>query len=177
MHVLLLPFIGWRLVKFFLILLKQLDETIFFSESTPEPSVQFEDNCGSTEFVAFARIFSGTLRKGQEIFVLGPKHDPSSASQAELENYVRDSQNEGGIETTGLGVHALRVTIDNVYVLMGRELELVDAVPAGNILGNISKILISRQKVFNTKLSLRVSLAISGKICNKRTNKISQCYE
>lgn len=28
-------------------------------------------------FIAFGRIYSGTIRRGQEIFVLGPKHDPS----------------------------------------------------------------------------------------------------
>lgn len=30
-------------------------------------------------FVAFARVFSGTLRKGQELYVLGPKHDPDTS--------------------------------------------------------------------------------------------------
>jgi translation elongation factor EF-G len=29
------------------------------------------------KFVAFARVFSGTLRQGQQLYVLGPKHDPS----------------------------------------------------------------------------------------------------
>ena len=29
-------------------------------------------------FIAFARVFSGTLRKGQELYVLGPKYDPST---------------------------------------------------------------------------------------------------
>lgn len=27
-------------------------------------------------FIAFARIFSGTLRKGMKLFILSPKHDP-----------------------------------------------------------------------------------------------------
>ena len=30
-------------------------------------------------FIAFARVFSGTIRKGQKLYVLGPKHDPSKA--------------------------------------------------------------------------------------------------
>lgn len=30
-------------------------------------------------FIAFARVFSGTIRKGQMLYVLGPKHDPSKA--------------------------------------------------------------------------------------------------
>lgn len=28
-------------------------------------------------FIAFARIFSGRIRKGEKVYVLGPKHDPS----------------------------------------------------------------------------------------------------
>lgn len=28
-------------------------------------------------FIGFARVFSGSLKKGQEIFVLGPKYHPS----------------------------------------------------------------------------------------------------
>lgn len=30
-------------------------------------------------FVAFARVYSGVVRKGQKVFVLGPKYDPSLA--------------------------------------------------------------------------------------------------
>lgn len=30
-------------------------------------------------FVAFARVFSGTVKKGQSLYVLGPKHDPIEA--------------------------------------------------------------------------------------------------
>ena len=36
------------------------------------------------EFVAFARVFSGQIKPGDEIFVLGPKYDPS-VSAANLE--------------------------------------------------------------------------------------------
>lgn len=28
-------------------------------------------------FIAFARIYSGVVRKGQKVFVLGPKYDPA----------------------------------------------------------------------------------------------------
>ena len=28
------------------------------------------------EFLAFARVFSGTLRKGQTLYILSPKHNP-----------------------------------------------------------------------------------------------------
>lgn len=33
-------------------------------------------------FVAFARVYSGVVRKGQKVFVLGPKYDPSLALRA-----------------------------------------------------------------------------------------------
>lgn len=29
-------------------------------------------------FIAFARVFSGKLKEGQSLYVLGPKHDPVS---------------------------------------------------------------------------------------------------
>lgn len=39
-----------------------------------------EDN--KEHFVAFARVYSGVVRKGQKVFVLGPKYDPSLALRA-----------------------------------------------------------------------------------------------
>ena len=36
-------------------------------------------------FIAFARVFSGTLRKGQELYVLGPKYDPHSIADVAVE--------------------------------------------------------------------------------------------
>lgn len=30
-------------------------------------------------FVAFARVFSGVLKRGEKLFVLGPKYDPSES--------------------------------------------------------------------------------------------------
>ena len=41
------------------------------SETTTEDSAE-----DGTAFVGFARIFSGTLKRGDEVFVLGPKHNP-----------------------------------------------------------------------------------------------------
>ena len=32
-------------------------------------------------FIAFARVFSGAVKKGQKLYVLGPKHDPAKALQ------------------------------------------------------------------------------------------------
>ena len=30
-------------------------------------------------FIAFARVYSGTVKKGQRLYVLGPKHNPGKA--------------------------------------------------------------------------------------------------
>lgn len=30
-------------------------------------------------FIAFARVFSGVVQRGQKIFVLGPKYDPAES--------------------------------------------------------------------------------------------------
>ena len=40
-----------------------------------------EDETDNQEhvFIAFARVFSGTVKKGQKLYVLGPKHDPAKA--------------------------------------------------------------------------------------------------
>ena len=40
--------------------------------SEPEP----EEKKAEETFLAFARVFSGTIRKGQRLYVLGPRHDP-----------------------------------------------------------------------------------------------------
>ena len=34
---------------------------------------------GDYTFIAFARIFSGEIQCGQQLFVLGPKHNPATA--------------------------------------------------------------------------------------------------
>jgi ribosome assembly protein 1 len=34
------------------------------------------ENNDETMFLAFARVYSGRLKRGEKIFVLGPRHDP-----------------------------------------------------------------------------------------------------
>ena len=47
--------------------------------SLPEPdNSNAESETKSHCFIAFARVFSGTLRVGQKVYVLGPKYDPST---------------------------------------------------------------------------------------------------
>lgn len=37
-----------------------------------------------SHMLAFARVYSGTIKKGQQLYVLGPKHDPRETSGVEL---------------------------------------------------------------------------------------------
>ncbi|XP_060797104.1 elongation factor-like GTPase 1 isoform X1 [Neoarius graeffei] len=79
-------------------------------------------------FVAFARVYSGVVRKGQRAFVLGPKYDPAVALQTLTD--------ECSIPDSMPAVpHMACCTLDRLYLLMGRELEELDEVPAGNVLG------------------------------------------
>lgn len=34
--------------------------------------------------LAFARVYSGTIKKGQQLYVLGPKHDPRESLSEDL---------------------------------------------------------------------------------------------
>lgn len=49
------------------------DKSVKEKEPEEKPPVEEENQ---HLFLAFARVFSGTLRKGQELFILSPKHDP-----------------------------------------------------------------------------------------------------
>lgn len=41
--------------------------------TTTESNEELDDNA----FLAFARVFSGRIKRGQKIYVLSPRHDPS----------------------------------------------------------------------------------------------------
>lgn len=85
----------------------------------------------STVFIAFARIFSGVLKKGDKLYVLGPRHDPSKVSEDTIKNIDETKT----LEDLSLNEHVTTFGVDNLYLLMGRELERVEYVPAGNIIG------------------------------------------
>ncbi|XP_037900989.1 elongation factor-like GTPase 1 isoform X2 [Glossina fuscipes] len=88
------------------------------SEIKHETLEVLEENVEEFVFVAFARIFSGTLRKGMKLYNLAPKHDPRKKELLNLNSpYVSE------------------VTIGDLYLFMGSELQALDEVPAGNIVG------------------------------------------
>jgi ribosome assembly protein 1 len=63
-------------------------------------------------FVGFGRVFSGTLRAGQEVWVLGPRYVPGPPP----------------LPGAPPPPHATRVRIGRLFLLMGRDLEEMDEV-------------------------------------------------
>lgn len=64
--------------------------------------------------IGFARLFSGTLKVGDEVYVLSPKFSPA---------------------TPHASPEPQKVTITALYLLMGRSLESLTSVPAGVVFG------------------------------------------
>ena len=54
--------------------------------ATVEPEKIEEVEEEKETFVAFVRVFSGTIRKGQKVYVLGPKYDPEKGLKLNKES-------------------------------------------------------------------------------------------
>ena len=96
-------------------------------------------NENETAFVAFARVFSGTLKPGQKLYVLGPKYDPSQTLKRMKDGHSILNENISSVHdvesSTDQYFHVLEGTIEHLYLLLGRDLELIDTAPAGSIIG------------------------------------------
>ena len=92
-----------------------------------------------TAFVAFARVFSGTLKQGQKLYVLGPKYDPETVLQRLKDGKSILNENVASVHDVGPSTdqyfHVLEGTIEHLYLLLGRDLESIDTAPAGSIIG------------------------------------------
>ncbi|XP_068457676.1 elongation factor-like GTPase 1 [Clinocottus analis] len=97
-------------------------ESLTLKDSKPDEEEEHQT------FIAFARVFSGVARKGQRVFVLGPKYDPTQALST-LPEGVRAS--DCVVEVP----HLSCCSMENLYLLMGRELEELEKVSVGNVLG------------------------------------------
>ena len=90
------------------------------------------------QFLAFARVFSGLLHRGQRLYVLGPKHNPRMVAEATLPSLssedIDTSEHDTPYDMDTFSTVSV-FTVKELYLLMGREVELVDSVPAGNIVG------------------------------------------
>jgi ribosome assembly protein 1 len=84
------------------------------TDATKEQEDEEKDNIApdGEVLIGYARVYSGCLRVGQRVRVLGPKYHPDQPNQ-----------------------HVSEVTIQSLYMLMGRELTKLDCVPAGNVCG------------------------------------------
>uniref|UniRef100_A0A6G1SAJ1 Elongation factor-like 1 n=1 Tax=Aceria tosichella TaxID=561515 RepID=A0A6G1SAJ1_9ACAR len=105
----------------------------FSSDKAKNSNLDKEEETAKNEivFIAFARIFSGVLRKGDKLYVLGPRHDPSLVD-AETIKSIDESKK---LEDLSLSEHVTVATVENFYLLMGRDIERIDCALAGNIVG------------------------------------------
>lgn len=99
--------------------------------SCPEDQVFSGSPKSGTIFIAFARIFSGRLQKGDKLFVLGPKHDPDRIDS----NVLQSIDESKKLEDLGFSEHVTLATVESFYLLMGRDIEEIDCALAGNIVG------------------------------------------
>ncbi|KAI9814273.1 MAG: Cytoplasmic GTPase/eEF2-like protein (ribosomal biogenesis) [Phylliscum demangeonii] len=81
-------------------------------EAGPGPDHEAIDD--PEHLIGFARLYSGTLAVGDEVYVLSPKFSPARPEAAHA---------------------AARVTITGLYLIMGRSLEPLERVPAGVVFG------------------------------------------
>ncbi|XKL67522.1 hypothetical protein PGB90_003013 [Kerria lacca] len=116
------------------LLKEQQQETINTTkfENTEEIQSNVVENVDEV-LVAFARIYSGCIRVGAEIYVLGPKHDPKIAIEKVKSGYEIDPSVT--LKDLKSDEHITKVRIKRLYLLMGRELEPTNEVPAGNVFG------------------------------------------
>ncbi|USW49398.1 Putative small GTP-binding protein [Septoria linicola] len=78
------------------------------------PAGEEEQTDDPEHLIGFARLLSGTLTVGDEVYVLPPKFTPATPNAEPLPK---------------------KVTVTALYLLMGRGLESLNSVPAGNIVG------------------------------------------
>ena len=71
---------------------------------------EINNNKEETKFMAFARLYTGEIKEGDEYYVIGPKHDPKN-NQIDIKKYK----------------------FSNIYYFMGQFLNQVNEVPVGNI--------------------------------------------
>lgn len=86
------------------------------TDALNEPSLEDKkegvDDTDQERLIGFARLYSGTIKVGQELCVLGPKYSPLHPDE-----------------------HMQKFIVTELYYMMGKELESLEEVPAGNVFG------------------------------------------
>ncbi|XP_036171815.1 elongation factor-like GTPase 1 isoform X1 [Myotis myotis] len=95
----------------------------------PAPREESSQETNQETFVAFARVFSGVARRGKKIFVLGPKYSPVEFLQRVPSGFSTPLDELPAVP------HMACCTLEHLYLLMGRELQDLEEVPPGNVLG------------------------------------------
>lgn len=90
--------------------------------TTTSRQASSEEEQESTIFVAFSRVYSGVIKRGQQLYILQPRYEPGN-------DFKMAAPEEG------LPEHCSCFTVGDLFILMGREVVPVDQVPAGNIAG------------------------------------------
>jgi ribosome assembly protein 1 len=90
-----------------------------------EKNKEVEDSSEKEVLIGFSRIYSGTIRIGQKIHVLGPKYNPDDPDR---ESFISE------------------LVVERLFLMMGRDLKDLESVPAGNVFG----ILCSESSVLKT---------------------------
>ncbi|KAL7752240.1 Cytoplasmic GTPase/eEF2-like protein (ribosomal biogenesis) [Sorochytrium milnesiophthora] len=80
----------------------------------PELAERVTEDAPDKALIGMARLYSGTLRPGSKMFVMGPKYVPGDPSSEE---------------------HIAEITVEHLYMLMGNDLEELEEVKAGTIFG------------------------------------------
>ncbi|KAI1479601.1 P-loop containing nucleoside triphosphate hydrolase protein [Daldinia eschscholtzii] len=88
--------------------------TALDSANLDDSVLEEEKKVDPEHLIGFARIYSGTLSVGDSLYVLPPKFSPANPHAAPEPE---------------------RVTVTALYMLMGRNLESLDSVPAGVVFG------------------------------------------
>ncbi|KAM3965500.1 LOW QUALITY PROTEIN: elongation factor-like GTPase 1 [Aphomia sociella] len=100
-------------------------------ETTAVEDKKEEEDKDQPAFIAFARVFSGKVKRGDKLYVLGPKHDPSKVLS--IKDYKVDFDKK--LKDLNSDEHITYSEIKSLYILMGRDLECIDEAIAGNIIG------------------------------------------
>lgn len=96
---------------------ENMDQMEFITTEVAETKISDEEDekeAVPEHLIGFARLFSGTLSVGDEVYVLSPKYNP---------RYPHNSPEPKKVKITAL------------YLLMGRGLESLETVPAGVVFG------------------------------------------
>eukprot|EP01122_Echinamoeba_exundans_P014041 TRINITY_DN6280_c0_g1_i1.p1 TRINITY_DN6280_c0_g1~~TRINITY_DN6280_c0_g1_i1.p1 ORF type:complete len:1109 (+),score=316.15 TRINITY_DN6280_c0_g1_i1:288-3614(+) len=80
--------------------------------AAPAPQPQALER-GGTSFIAMARLFSGVLRPGDKLNLLGVRYNPGASMEK----------------------HRIEVVVPNLFMLMGRSLQPLQEVRAGQVFG------------------------------------------